>query len=132
MGCYRLARTPDKGIQALLAKRGIRYFSFLQLGNEFRHEADWRVLFRRKLTKVGSQLVEPLFSPDIPQPFCLICSEKRVADCHRGLIADFLEQKGFEIRHIEWGCEAGPIRPPMGQVGHGIGSTFPAFPSGHP
>ena len=35
MGCYSLAKTPDKGIQKLLSEAGIAYYSFVQLGNVF-------------------------------------------------------------------------------------------------
>ncbi len=101
MGCYRLAKTSDKGIQRLLASWGIAYLSFRQLGNEFRHEADWPERYRAKLAEVGDKLIEPLLSPDIPRPFCLMCSERKTAICHRGLIAAYLEGKGFEVKHIE-------------------------------
>jgi len=40
----------------------------------------------------------------IPQhiegPLCLLCAEKKVADCHRLQIAEHLEKKGWEIEHI--------------------------------
>jgi hypothetical protein len=34
-------------------------------------------------------------------PICLLCAERRVAECHRLLIADFLGARGFESEHLE-------------------------------
>lgn len=101
MGCYTLAKTPDKGIQGLLARRGVGYFSVVQLGNLFMQLEECREPYRQLLTLAGDLLAEPLFAGTIPAPFCLMCSEKRHVDCHLGLIAEFLERKGYEVRHIE-------------------------------
>jgi uncharacterized protein (DUF488 family) len=38
----------------------------------------------------------------VPQPFCLLCAERRAADCHRRLIADYLVAgQRTEVEHIE-------------------------------
>jgi uncharacterized protein (DUF488 family) len=101
MGCYALAKTPDKGIQNLLARQSIAYYSFVQLGNLFLNCDDWRERYGRLLAVAGDILTEPLFSNPIPQPWCLMCSEKRASDCHRGVIAAFLADRGHDIKHIE-------------------------------
>jgi hypothetical protein len=42
------------------------------------------------------------WSAAVPQPFCLLCAEKRAADCHRRLVAEYLvEKKRAEVEHIE-------------------------------
>lgn len=101
VGCYSLAKTPDKGIQKLLAGKNVAYFSFIQLGNVFLGYEDWRERYRRFFVAAGEILTEPLFSTSIPEPWCLMCSEKRAAECHRSVIADFLAGKGYEVRNIE-------------------------------
>ena len=77
------------------------YFSCIQLGNIFLERDDWPNAYRRLLALAGTLLTEPLYSPGLPVPFCLMCAEKDRAKCHRSLIAEFLETKGYEIRHIE-------------------------------
>lgn len=40
MGCYQLAKSPDKGIVVLLAKENIQYTSLIELGNVFVDQKD--------------------------------------------------------------------------------------------
>ncbi len=100
MGAYTKAKAADKGIEGLLAEKGIAYRSILELGNPFLDLDDWRPSYRALLDRAGELLVPRL--DDLPRPFCLLCAEKRVADCHRQVIADFLvARKGWEVEHIE-------------------------------
>jgi uncharacterized protein (DUF488 family) len=100
MGAYVKARTSDKGIEKLLAGQGIAYHSILELGNLFRDLDDWRAPYRALFERAGELLVGRL--GDLPEPFCLMCAEKRVADCHRLVIADFLvATRGWSVEHIE-------------------------------
>ncbi len=90
MGAYVKSRTPDKGIERLLGDRGIAYESILELGNLFKDRDDWRPGYRALFERAGDLLVGRL------------CAEKRVADCHRQVIADFLvATKGWTVDHIE-------------------------------
>jgi uncharacterized protein (DUF488 family) len=100
MGAYVKARTADKGIQKLLGQRRIAYHSILELGNLFRDLDDWRPSYRALLERAGDLLVARLGG--LPEPFCLLCAEKRVADCHRLVIAEFLvTTRGWTAEHIE-------------------------------
>jgi uncharacterized protein (DUF488 family) len=100
MGAYVKARTADKGIEKLLSDRGIAYRSILELGNLFRDLDDWRPSYVALVERAGDLLVGRL--EELPSPFCLLCAEKRVADCHRLVVADFLvATKGWTVEHIE-------------------------------
>lgn len=100
MGAYVKARSADKGIEKLLGDRGIVYRSILELGNLFRDLEDWRPSYRALFDRAGDLLVERL--GELPGPFCLMCAEKRVAECHRLVIADFLvATKGWNVEHID-------------------------------
>jgi uncharacterized protein (DUF488 family) len=100
MGAYVKARTPEKGIQKLLSDRGILYRSFLELGNIFIEMGDWRPSYRALIERAGDLLVGGL--DELPQPFCLMCAEKKVSECHREIIADFLiAERGWTVEHIE-------------------------------
>jgi uncharacterized protein (DUF488 family) len=100
MGAYVKARTADKGIEKLLSERAITYRSILELGNLFRDLVDWRPSYRAFFERVGDLLVGRLAV--LPEPFCLLCAEKRVEECHRLVIADFLvATRGWTVEHIE-------------------------------
>jgi uncharacterized protein (DUF488 family) len=100
MGAYARAKSPDKGIEKLLGDRGIAYHSILELGNLFRDLEDWHAPYRALFERAGELLIGRL--DKLPQPFCLMCAEKNVAECHRLVIADFLVAKrGWTVEHIE-------------------------------
>jgi uncharacterized protein (DUF488 family) len=101
MGSYMKARDESKGIAGLLAKAGIDYVSLPELGNPFLGDDDWPARYAGHLEEEGPHLFE-LLTQDIPGPICLMCAEKRVADCHRRIIADHLTRdRGWEFTHIE-------------------------------
>jgi uncharacterized protein (DUF488 family) len=100
MGAYVRARTADKGIQKLLGDRGIAYHAILELGNLFKDLDDWRPSYRALFERAGDLLVGRL--EGLPEPFCLLCAEKRATECHRQVIADFLvATRGWTVEHIE-------------------------------
>jgi uncharacterized protein (DUF488 family) len=98
MGSYVLSKSPEKGIQALLAREGIAYFSLLELGNPFRELQDWKERYRSLTEAAGDLLTERLM--DVPDPLCLLCAEKDPEDCHRFILAELLERRGYEVQHI--------------------------------
>jgi uncharacterized protein (DUF488 family) len=100
MGAYVKARSADKGIEKLLGDQGVVYRSILELGNLFRDLEDWREPYRALVERAGDLLVKRL--DELPEPFCLMCAEKRVADCHRLVIAEFLvATRRWSVQHIE-------------------------------
>jgi uncharacterized protein (DUF488 family) len=99
MGTYVKAKDPDKGIQGLLSRADILYFSYVELGNVFLDLDDWEARFSTLLDKAGDLLTERLFK--VPVPFCLMCAEKLAERCHRKIVAEYLSAKGYEINHIE-------------------------------
>jgi uncharacterized protein (DUF488 family) len=100
LGAYVKARTPDKGIEKRLGDRGIAYHSILELGNLFKDLDDWRPPYRALFERSGDLLVARL--EGLPEPFCLMCAERRVVECHRQVIAEFLvANRGWTVEHIE-------------------------------
>ena len=92
---------PDKGIEHLLASAGIHYIWLQELGNLFVGMDDWSQRYRRLMDQAGDLLVERLLHLPEPQPFCLMCAEKRAEECHRKAIADWLAARGHQVEHIE-------------------------------
>ena len=100
MGAFVKARSSEKGIERLLSERGIAYRSLLELGNLFRDLDEWHRPYRALFEQSGELLVGRL--AELVAPFCLMCAEKRVSDCHRKVIAEFLvETRAWEVVHIE-------------------------------
>jgi uncharacterized protein (DUF488 family) len=100
MGSYARAKSPEKGIEKLLGDRGIAYHAILELGNLLRDREDWGPAYREFFERAGDLLIGRL--DGLPEPFCLLCAEKRVADCHRLVIAEFLvANRGWTVEHIE-------------------------------
>jgi uncharacterized protein (DUF488 family) len=100
LGTWVKAKTSKKGIEKFLAEARIGYVSLIELGNIFMEYPDWEVRYKTLLDRAGDLLVDRLAG--VPQPFCLLCAEKRITECHRRLIAEYLVgKKGAEVEHIE-------------------------------
>ena len=100
MGIWVKAKTPDKGIERVLAQAAIGYRSLVELGNVFIDLPDWQERYALLLEKSGELLVRRL--DGLPEPICLLCAEKRVAECHRQQIAEFVRRtRGADVQHIE-------------------------------
>lgn len=99
MGIYVKAKTPDKGIERLFASAGIDYRSLPELGNVFMEFEDWRERYAALLQCAGHLLIGRL--EVLEPPVCLLCAERRVADCHRLQIAQLLALRGAVVEHLE-------------------------------
>ncbi len=100
MGSYKKAKSADKGIEKILAEVGIKYYSLIELGNIFLEYPDWRSAYAKLLQQTGYSLFSRL--DQIPSSFCLLCAEKKVADCHRQQICEHLQGYGYTlVNHIE-------------------------------
>jgi len=100
MGAYTRARSPEKGIEKLLADAGIGYRSLPELGNVFLDLGDWTAPYAELIDRAGDLLTRRLV--ELPGPFCLLCAEKRVAECHRKAVAEHLTARGgWRVVHIE-------------------------------
>ncbi|MGH8549924.1 MAG: DUF488 family protein [Methylococcales bacterium] len=99
MGVYVKAKKPEKGIVNLLNQHNIAYYSILELGNVFLTYSDWAERYQRLLDQSGDLLTAPL--QNFLEPFCLLCAERRVEQCHRKQIGDYLARKGWSVQHIE-------------------------------
>ena len=60
MGTWVKAKTPDKGIESWLGKENIEYRSFIELGNRFMGDKDWRERYGALLRDEGERLTERL------------------------------------------------------------------------
>lgn len=100
MGIWVKAKTSDKGIESWLAEAGIGYQSVVELGNVYLDLPNWQQRYHRLIESAGALLTERL--EEIVGPICLLCAEKRVADCHRLQVAEYLKaNKGAVIQHLE-------------------------------
>ena len=98
LSAFTRAQSEGKGIQALLGRGGIRYFWWEALGNPFRDTADWRSRYQMHLDRQWNAVRGQL--EEVPQPYCLLCAEKLVANCHRSDIAKRLAPLFSEVEHL--------------------------------
>lgn len=98
MGSYKFTGKPYTGIEKLLADAGIGYASLPELGNLFLGFDDSLTRYAAFFERAADLLVGRLL--ELPQPFCLLCAEKKVDECHRRAIADYLAARGHEARHL--------------------------------
>lgn len=100
MGMWSKAKTPDKGIEKVLNEAGIAYLSLVELGNVFMGAEDWQTPYRQLLDLAGELLTRRL--AQAAQPYALLCAEKYARDCHRRILAEYLQRtQGTEIIDLE-------------------------------
>jgi hypothetical protein len=100
MGIWVKAKTRDKGIEKMLADAGFGYRSLVELGNLFLEFDDWRVRYSQLLEAAGELLAGRLAG--LAEPLCLLCAEKRAADCHRQQVAEYLARTRLvDVVHLE-------------------------------
>jgi uncharacterized protein (DUF488 family) len=100
-GSWVKAKTNEKGIQRWLTLlNGIDYTSLIELGNVFLEFNDWADRYTSLLESSGDLLVERLVNLKA-DGVCLMCAEKSHLECHRLIIADYLEKNhGVKVVHI--------------------------------
>ena len=67
-----------------------------------KQKGDWNIYARLFLTLMGERRIEETVSREILDEACLLCSEELPEQCHRRLVAEYLQQKwdSVEIEHI--------------------------------
>jgi uncharacterized protein (DUF488 family) len=98
LGSYKFTGKPDTGIEKLLADVGTGYASLPELGNLFLGFDDSLARYAAFFERTADLLVPRLL--ELPGPVCLLCAEKKVDECHRKAIADYLTAQGHEARHL--------------------------------
>lgn len=93
------AQTGEDDFEVRLASRGIDYRPLPALSNVFWECADWRNRYAQFLGRIGDLMTAKLGG--LEAPLCLLGTELRAANCHRGLIAEFLASRGHEIEHLD-------------------------------
>ncbi|MGZ4929141.1 MAG: DUF488 family protein [Halobacteriota archaeon] len=99
MGTWVKAKTPEAGIERLLAGQGLQYTWLPQLGNIYMDEKNWREPYKQYVAEHGNEMTELLLL--VPRPFVLMCAERKAKDCHRQYIAEYLVQHEWQVENIE-------------------------------
>jgi uncharacterized protein (DUF488 family) len=100
MGSFARAKDADTGVAGLLARAGVGYVSLPELGNVFLEYDDWPRRYETFLEAAGPLLFDRL--EGVPGPICLMCAEKKVSECHRRHVAEYLTKaRGWEFTHLE-------------------------------
>lgn len=98
MPAFKRAKVPEKGIHQLLTPPEIDYLSLIDLGNVFLEWGAWREPYGQLLELAGDVLTRRLL--DLRRPFCLLCAERDVEQCHRKQVAEYLVRSGWVVTHI--------------------------------
>lgn len=99
MGIYKRANSEDRGIQKLLSGAGIEYHWFEGLGNPEPDDKTFK-RFEREVKREFKERTADLLKLMRGKTVCLLCAEKNHEECHRNLIAEFLERKGWNPIHL--------------------------------
>lgn len=121
-GVKRLIDTRLNNVSQLagFAKRDdLRYFLSEICGIEYRHEPmlapeqrmldgyrkegiGWNEYERQFLSLMSNRAIDTVFSPELFDGACLLCSEETAEHCHRRLVVQYLASKwdGIEIVHL--------------------------------
>ena len=99
LGSFVKAKTPDKGIEKILASVGIGYLSLPELGNPYLSENDWKEKYTKLLEAEGTERTERLRAIE-ERAFCLLCAEKDFKNCHRLQVAEYLLNSGTEFLEV--------------------------------
>lgn len=67
-----------------------------------KHKVDWGVYERQFLDLMTRREIEKKIRPELLQEGCLLCSEHLPHQCHRRLVAEYLNDKwgGIETKHL--------------------------------
>lgn len=67
-----------------------------------KHKGDWGLYEREFLDLMRSRRVENEVSRELVDGGCLLCSEEKPHQCHRRLVAEYLDERwgGVEIEHL--------------------------------
>jgi uncharacterized protein (DUF488 family) len=67
-----------------------------------KHKGDWGLYERQFLDLMRSRRVENEVSRELVDGGCLLCSEEKPHQCHRRLVAEYLQERwgGVEIEHL--------------------------------
>jgi uncharacterized protein (DUF488 family) len=62
-----------------------------------KNKCDWKVYENKFLQLVANRKIEKMISPDLIDGACLLCSEAKPHNCHRRLVAEYLNEKWGNI-----------------------------------
>ena len=67
-----------------------------------KERGNWADYEKRFLDLMSDRHIEQVVTPDILDGACLLCSEEKPHNCHRRLVAEYLNQKwgNVEIEHL--------------------------------
>jgi uncharacterized protein (DUF488 family) len=68
-----------------------------------KRQIDWPTYERQFLELMAERRIEEAIAPDALAGACLLCSEDKPHQCHRRLVAEYLQQRwgGVDVSHLE-------------------------------